>query len=38
MDTVDDPYLASALQLAIAWTLPIVDDFDGALAAAAIAL
>ena len=29
---IDDPYLECALQLAIAWTLPIVDDFDGALA------
>ncbi|HWM18907.1 MAG TPA: DUF4062 domain-containing protein [Ilumatobacteraceae bacterium] len=35
---VDDPYLKCALQLAIAWTLPIVDDFDGALQAASIAL
>ena len=31
---VDDPYLECALQLAVAWTLPIVDDFDGALQAA----
>ena len=35
---VDDPYLQCALQLAVAWTLPIVDDFDGALEAASSAL
>ena len=35
---VDDPHLQSALQLAIAWTLPIRDDFDGALVAASAAL
>ena len=35
---VDDPHLQSALQLAIAWTLPIRDDFDGALEAASAAL
>ena len=35
---VDDPHLQSALQLAVAWTLPIRDDFDGALDAASDAL
>ena len=35
---VDDPHLESALQLAVAWTLPIRDDFDGALTAASAAL
>jgi predicted ATPase len=35
---VDDPHLQSALQLAIAWTLPIRDNFDGALEAAFDAL
>jgi ATP/maltotriose-dependent transcriptional regulator MalT len=35
---VDDPHLRSALQLAVAWTLPIRDDFDGALDAASDAL
>ncbi len=35
---IDDPYLQCALQLAVAWTLPIVDDFDGALEAASTAL
>ena len=35
---IDDPHLQSALQLAVAWTLPIRDDFDGASAAAADAL
>ena len=36
--SVDDPHLQSALQLAVAWTLPIRDDFDGALEAASDAL
>jgi predicted ATPase len=36
--TVDDPSLASALQLAMAWTLPIRDDVEGALVAASTAL
>ena len=36
--TVDDPQLQSELQLAVAWTLPIRDDFDGALEAASDAL
>ena len=35
---IDDPFLECALQLAVAWTLPIVDDFDGALQAASTAL
>ena len=35
---MDDPDLESALQLAVAWTLPIRDDFDGALTAASAAL
>jgi hypothetical protein len=35
---VDDPSLTSALHLAIAWTLPILDDFEGAQAAASSAL
>ena len=29
---IGDPTLDSALQLAVSWTLPILDDFDGALA------
>ena len=29
---VGDPTLDSALQLAVSWTLPILDDFDGAVA------
>jgi predicted ATPase len=33
-----DPYLESATQLAVAWILPISDDFDGALQAASTAL
>lgn len=37
-EPVDDPHLQSALQLAVAWTLPIRDDLDGALAAASAAL
>lgn len=35
---IEDPYLQSAAQLAISWALPIVDDLDGALAAATAAL
>ena len=35
---VDDPDLESALQLAFAWTVPIRDDWDGALTAASAAL
>ena len=35
---IDDPYLESAAQLAVSWTLPIVDDLDGALRAASTAL
>jgi predicted ATPase len=35
---VHDPHMQSALQLAVAWTLPIRDDFDGASAAATAAL
>ena len=35
---IDDPYLESAAQLAVSWTLPIGDDFDGALRAASTAL
>ena len=37
-EPVDDPQLSSALQLALAWTLPMRDDFDSALAAASEAL
>ncbi len=36
--SVDEPQLQDALQLAIAWALPIRDDFDGALEAASSAL
>jgi predicted ATPase len=35
---IEDPTLDSALQLAVSWTLPILDDFDGALQAATAAL
>jgi hypothetical protein len=35
---IDDPALDCALQLAVAWTLPILDDFEGALEAARTAL
>ena len=38
LERLDDPSLVNALQLAVAWTLPIVDDFAGALAAAESAL
>ena len=35
---IEDPTLDSALQLAVSWTVPILDDFDGALQAATTAL
>ena len=35
---IDDPYLESAAQLAMSWILPLVDDFEGALRAASLAL
>ena len=35
---IDDPYLESARQLAISWTVPLRGDFDGALQAASKAL
>jgi predicted ATPase len=35
---LDDPYLESALELAISWIRPLLDDFDGALEAASTAL
>ena len=35
---VDDPHLASLAQLARAWALPIVGDYDGALTAVQLAL
>ena len=34
---VEEPTLRSALQLAVSWSLPILDDFDGALDAATAA-
>ncbi len=34
---VDEPALRNALQLAVSWSLPILDDFDGALVAASAA-
>jgi hypothetical protein len=38
LDTnIDDPSLENALQLAVAWTMPIVDDIDGALVTASTA-
>jgi predicted ATPase len=35
---ISDPFLHAAAQLAMAWTLPIGGDFDGALREAAVAL
>ena len=35
---IDDPYLQSAAQLALAWVRPLVDDLEGALQAALAAL
>jgi len=37
-EPIEDPALAAALQLAISWTAPILDDFEGALQAATDAL
>ena len=37
-ERIDDPYLESVAHLAVSWILPIVDDVDGALAAATKAL
>ena len=34
---VEEPTLRSALQLAVSWSLPIIDDFDGSLEAATAA-
>ena len=34
---IDEPALRNALHLAVSWTLPILDDFDGALDAATAA-
>src|SRR5262249_51811457 len=31
LERIDDPYLRAVSQLAIAWALPIADDFEGAL-------
>jgi predicted ATPase len=31
LEGIDDPYLRAVSQLAIAWALPIADDFEGAL-------
>jgi len=38
LDGIGDPFLHAAGQLAVAWTLPISDDFDGALREATAAL
>jgi tetratricopeptide (TPR) repeat protein len=35
---IQDPFLHAASQLAMAWTLPITGDFDGALREAAVSL
>jgi predicted ATPase len=36
LGALDDPFLAAVSHLAIAWILPIVDDFDGALREASL--
>ena len=35
---IEDPFLHAASQLALAWTLPITGDFDGALREVTVAL
>jgi hypothetical protein len=37
LEQVDEPALRHALELAVSWTLPILDDFEGALDAATLA-
>src|SRR5262249_57538501 len=36
--TIDEPFLHAACQLALAWTSPIIGDFDGALREASASL
>jgi predicted ATPase len=38
LNGLDDPFLHAVSQLAMAWTSPIVDDFDGALRQALVSL
>ena len=38
LGAVDDPYLDAIAHIAIAWILPIADDFDGTLRAASLSL
>ena len=38
LDGLDDPFLQALCHLALAWTAPITDDFDGALREAALSL
>jgi tetratricopeptide (TPR) repeat protein len=38
LDTVEDPFMHAACQLALAWTAPILGDFDGTLRLAAASL
>jgi len=38
LDAVEDPFMHAACQLGLAWTAPILGDFDGALRSAATSL
>jgi predicted ATPase len=38
LDGIQDPFLHAASQLALSWTLPVADDYEGALRRATIAL
>jgi predicted ATPase len=38
LDEIEDPYLRAVVQLVLAWTLGITDDYDGALQGALVAL
>ncbi len=38
LDGIGDPYLRAVVQLVLAWTLGIVDDFDGALQGTLVSL
>src|SRR5262249_46977102 len=38
LDEINDPYLGAVSRLALAWSSPITDDFDGALRDASVSL
>jgi predicted ATPase len=38
LDGIQDPFLHAASQLALSWTLPVADDYEGALSKVTVAL